>query len=446
MNKLYKLIIILGLILFSPAIFAQSNTKFYSLDECIKMALEHNYELDNARKELKISYNKKLELKTKYFPTLSADVMAYQSNNPLIDDKLNLSMLNIPNIPIKLLKKGYLASLVAVEPIFNGKRIVIANKLAEVGKESSSLLVRKSEKEIKETTEVYFWKIINLKEKRKILESQAKLLKQLHHDVSLAVKVGVINRNDLLRVELQEQRIESGFVTIDHAIELSKLVLMQYIGIMDRGNEFEIENSYFPNIEDPIKYRKLPHEAVYSRVEFALLNKKLLASKLQKKLEFGKYLPQFAVGASLTQFNLLDLSSFMDEDFKAVQRRALVFATLKIPISSWWGGSHALIQKKLAIDKAKNELKNGEELMELEIIQTWNALSEAYDQIQIAKKSILSSKENLRLNKDTYSAGTTTMADLLDAQMLVQESENQLTEAKTNYMIAWAKYRRITME
>jgi len=33
---------------------------------------------------------------------------------------------------------------------------------------------------------------------------------------------------------------------------------------------------------------------------------------------------------------------------------------------------------------------------------------------------------------------------LLDAQMLLQESENQLTEASTQYMIALAKYKRIT--
>ena len=82
--------------------------------------------------------------------------------------------------------------------------------------------------------------------------------------------------------------------------------------------------------------------------------------------------------------------------------------------------------------------------MELEIAQTWNALAEAYDQVQVANQSIRSSKENLRLNTDTYQAGTTTMADLLDAQMLLQESEDQLTEASTQYMVALAKYKRIT--
>ena len=468
MNNLYKLIIFVGVLLFSSSVKAQSNKddnyKSYSLDECIKMALEHNYNLANARKDLKMAHSKKRELETKYFPTVSANLMAYQSNHPFFDRELDISTLSSP---LTLFKKGYLSSVAAIEPVFSGKRIVVGNKIAKIGEESNILKVIISEKEIKENTEVYFWKIINLKEKRKTLEAQAELLMQLHHDVALAVKVGVTNRNDLLRVELQEQRIESGFVTVDHGIALSKLALMQYMGIMNKAESFEVDNQLFdinsqsfPDIIDPISYRTSVYDAVRLREEFDLLNKKVVASKLEKRLELGKYLPQIAIGVSFTQFNILDginedlkivgkslnLASLMESNSSTTQRVGFVFGTLKIPISSWWGGSHALTQKKLAIEKANNDLKNGEELMQLEIIKTWNALTEAYDHIKIARKAIISSKENLRLNRDTYSVGTTIMADLLDAQMLVQESENQLTEAKTKYMIAWAKYRRITME
>jgi len=266
------------------------------------------------------------------------------------------------------------------------------------------------------------------------LNSQAKLLNQLHHDVELAVKVGVTNRNDLLRIELQQSRIKSGFITLNHAIEISRLALAQYIGIKENESHFNIKEQEFPKIEDPIQYYLSAYDAVQNREGYTLLGKQVKANKLQQRIELGKRLPTVAIGASICQYNLLDKTD----------HNALVFATVQIPISDWWGGSHAISQKRIAIEKAQNNLKNGRELMELETTQTWNSLTEAYDQVNIAKQAIESSKENLRLNKDTYQAGTTTMADLLDAQMLLQESKDQQTESKTKFMVALAKYKRIT--
>jgi len=434
-----KVLVLIGLMALGGPIFAQNTSadsihKSYNLQECIELAIKHNYMLDNARKDIELSNQQKKEALTKYFPDISAGLTAYQAHTPFIEESLSLPITGVPAIPVTMMKKGYYESVSAVQPVFTGGQIINANKLAQVGKESSTLQAIRTEKQVRETTEAYFWRVINLHEKRKTLEAQKLLLDQLHHDVKLAVQVGVTNRNDQLRVELQQSRLESGLITVNHAIEISRLALAQYIGIQDQKSDFHVELQDFPLIEDPMSYFLSAYDAVQNREGYALLGKQVKANQLQRKMEIGKRLPTVAIGASLCQYNLLD----------ETDHNALVFATVKVPISDWWGGSHAINQKKIAIEKAQNNLKNGRELMELETTQTWNELTEAYDQVNIARKAIESSKENLRLNTDTYQAGTTTMADLLDAQMLLQESENQLTEAKTKYMVTLAKYKRIT--
>ena len=53
----------------------------------------------------------------------------------------------------------------------------------------------------------------------------------------------------------------------------------------------------------------------------------------------------------------------------------------------------------------------------------------AYKQLQLAKKSIEQSEENLRVNRDSYQAGTVQMSDLLDAQQQYQQSRDRYVDA-----------------
>lgn len=52
------------------------------------------------------------------------------------------------------------------------------------------------------------------------------------------------------------------------------------------------------------------------------------AARLQQKLKVGQYLPTVGIGAGYMYHNLLD----KDRPF------GMVFATVAIPISDWWGG------------------------------------------------------------------------------------------------------------
>jgi len=62
-----------------------------------------------------------------------------------------------------------------------------------------------------------------------------------------------------------------------------------------------------------------------------------------------------------------------------------------------------------------------------------NELNEAYFQIQLSKKSIAVAEENLRMSNDNYNAGITTLTDLLEAQNLLQQTQDQFVEAVTEY-------------
>lgn len=132
--------------------------------------------------------------------------------------------------------------------------------------------------------------------------------------------------------------------------------------------------------------------------------------------------------------------NFLPED----QRFWVGFAKVTVPLTGWWGGSHAIKKEKLQVKNTENQLADQGELLVIRMKNAWNGVNEAYEQMKIARLSIEQSTENLRLNTDYYKAGTCTMSDLLDAQTLYQQSRDKYVESYTDYELKKREYLQIT--
>lgn len=171
---------------------------------------------------------------------------------------------------------------------------------------------------------------------------------------------------------------------------------------------------------------------VQSLPEYQLLGKQVEAARLQKRMAIGQNLPTVAIGAGYNYHNLLDNNHSF----------GMVFATVSVPISDWWGGSHAVKRKKIAEQQAMEEQRDKAELLRIRMQNAWNNVVEARQQVDIAQRSIEQSEENLRLNRDCYRAGTVKMSDLLQAQLLCQQALDRRAEAYANYQNCLLDYRQ----
>jgi outer membrane protein TolC len=120
---------------------------------------------------------------------------------------------------------------------------------------------------------------------------------------------------------------------------------------------------------------------------------------------------------------------------------AIAFATLNIPISGWWGGSHKIKEHQIKVEIAENKLKETAELLGLQIEKTNADLNESFKQISIAEKSVEQGKEHLKMVHDNFKAGIVGTSDLLEAQAMYQEVMDNLTDAQCHYLIKLAQNR-----
>ena len=399
-----------------------------TLEQVKACALAHNINIRTADNAILQAREQKKEAYTNYFPQVSAVGIGFKTTTDALKADMKLSELlpsslaaalpsgiaaTLPStLPVSMVDKGVIVGITAIQPIFAGGQIVNGNKLANVGVEVSEIQRHLSANTVELTAEQYYWQIVSLKEKRRTLYTVGDMLVKIEKDADLAVKAGVGMRNDLLQVQLKENDVESNKIKLDNALRLSRMVLAQYIGADD---SVDVTTAVDPTVLPPFPMLKVDHTAaVPSTPEYQLLQKNVEAAMLQRKMEQGKLLPTVGVGIG---YNYYNMGSGLDNNFGAV------FATVSIPISQWWDGSHAVRRRRLAEDNARQQLVDNAQLLQIRMQKNWNDVDDAYKQLVLAKKGIEQSEENLRLNRNFYQAGTVTMNDLLDAQQQLRRAE-----------------------
>ena len=420
----------------------------YTLEQIKDSALQNNIAIRSAKYNVEAAQEQRKEAFTKYFPNISGNGLWFNANKGMAQTTINLSeripaelgavlaqslpvealaALGNP-ISISMMKNGTIGSLMAVQPVFAGGQIINGNKLAKVGEEVSRLQLQLSENEVEKIAEQHFWQLASLQEKMKTIEAVEALLNDIHKDVDVAVKAGLVMRNDLLQVELRQNDIASQKLKLQNGITLVKMLLSQYCGLNDTA--FVI--SYQTDVASPLISRQDHSLAVLGTTEYQLLGKQVEATNLQKKMAIGQNLPSVAVGAGYNYHNLLDNNHTF----------GMVYATVSVPITDWWGGSHAIKRKKIEHQKAQEQLIDNVELLKIRMQNAWNGVEESYQQLQLAQRSIEQAKENLRLNRNYYQAGTSRMSDLLEAQLLYQQSCDKHTDAFADYQNKLLEYRQ----
>lgn len=421
--------------LFGAAVVASAQGKrILTLEECKDMALKYNAEIQTGKIDIEAARQTQKEAFAKYFPKISAGAATYKADDNLV--KVNIPDLTQLGLPITamevgMLEEGNLVTVSAMQPVFAGGQIVNSNKLARTAMEASVLQLDMTADKVKLETENYYWKIVSLKEAEKTINILDTLLQTLHKDVSLAIKAGLTTQNDLLTVQLKQNELQSTRLQVENGIMLSCMALSQYIGLPLDSAEYIDVPEFKSEINSPGDYLVDHHTALSSLSTSKLLEKNVEAYKLKRKISLGQQLPTVGVGVSYAYEDLM---------FDKSRNHFIMMATVSVPVSDWWSGSHKVKRAKFEEQKAVRQQQDGNEKLQLKMQQSWNLLTESYKQIILAESAVKESEENLRMQTNNYRTGICSLSELLDAQSLFQTSRNRYTDACIDYKIKVTQY------
>lgn len=430
MKPIYYLIIFAAAAFPSAKILAADNNadSVYTLQQCKAMALANNADIRVADNNLRAAIETRKEAFTKYFPEISAGASAFKTHH----DVLQYNVLDL--FTLGIINKGKTAGIWALQPVFAGGQIVNGNKLAKVGEEAARIRREQSADQVQLQTEALYWQLVTLKAEKHTVETAITMLDTLSRQVKAAVDAGIVTRNDLLKVDLKRNSYRADLVDLDNGIELMKMLLAQQMGL-GTESKADVDATVPENVpEYPSALHVNSSDALGQTADHRLLVKNVEAKELEKKMETGSHMPQVGVGAGW----------FYHDVFNQNHNFGGVMVTVSVPISGWWGGSHAIKRKSLELANARTELENLSQKLEIEMADKWDNLTAAHRKMAIAAEAIEQSKENLRLNQAYYDAGMSTITDLLDAQTLTRQALDDYTAAYGVFKLSEAQYLNAT--
>ena len=440
--KRYILIFVLAFL--TLGLTAQ-NADVLTLDSCFALAKANNAQFKTNEIEIAKAQEVKKQVFTKYFPQVDARYLAYYAVNPIIKygvDDINdefgeilkgiIEFLNnnagmdIPE-EIDLMQKGQSISATAIQPIYAGGRVRNGNKLAQLGIEAAELKAQVSERDVLEDIESTYYLIIGLKSKVQTLETALTLIDSLDHVADVALKAGLVTKNDQLRVALERNKYQALQMQLNNGIVLASQLLCQEIGIEYPVNGLNLDD----NLDNGNVFIK---KESFERPEIQLLQLQIDAENFYKKLSRGEALPQIGVGAMVSYGNMI----------KSYKGNAIFFASVQVPIMQWWETAHKIKEHNLKIEQYEIMQKDLTEKMSLQEKQAYNQMIEAEALLKSDKAALDMAQENYRVAELNYRAGISTITDVLEANALLLQAQNAITDRQISYVTARRRYYDLT--
>ena len=425
-------------------VFNVSRAQTLTLDSCLALAKRNNYDIRVSRMEIEKSQALKQQVFTKFFPQLSVRSLGYYAANPLIhfgiediqSSDMRELLQSIYEIvesesdikkEVDLMKSGASASLIAVQPLFAGGRIVNGNKLANIGIEASQLQADIKERDILESVESSFFLVTGLQEKVATVDAALTLIDSLDRVVNMAYANGLVTRSDLLQLDLKRNEMLSNKQKLSSGLRLSRRLLCQQIGI-DPTDSLVFRSARVPaGITPGSADVPVGNQSCNSRPEHRLLQLNVDAELLRKKITIGEAMPQLAIVGAAYYGNIIK-----DDP----TGNAVALLSLSIPITGWLETHHKLQQHDVAIDQARMMQDHYSQMMSLEEEKAYSDMMDAWSMLLADSAALALASENYRLSTLNYQAGNATLSDVLQAHALLLQAQNALTDHRTSFIVS----------
>lgn len=403
--------------------------------ECRKLALQRNEDLQKATHNLQQA-------------ELDKDI-AFSAYLPKIDGMASGTYMfpDMDMMGMELQMHGmYLAGISVVQPLYAGGKITAGNKLARIGKESATENLRKTRMEVTAEADKSYWNYIAVRQKVRMLESYQTQMDTLYRQVEASVEAGMDTDNELLRINAKRSEIYYQLQKARNGADLCRMALCHTLG--EPLDTQPIPTDTLIQVTAPSRL----DESIALRPELKLLEQQVAAREEQIKVVRGDILPQIGLSAGYAYYGNIKLKgmtadaqgNYIPFTQKLDDGIGLVMASVSIPLFHWGEGLKKVKKAKLDLLSAQLDLQKNTRLLNIETRQAVQNLTDGYNMVQTAQAGSAQAEENLRVMRDRYANGLSTLTDLLDAQSQWQQAESNRIEALTQYKIYETEYLRCT--
>jgi outer membrane protein len=426
-----KVLLIISACLLSSQGLIFSQQKVWSLEECIKYAIENNIQIKQQSIQTDIQKNSFDLAKFQLLPSLNGQVSHSYSFGRALDQ-------NTYQFYNQTLQSDYFYAGGQL-PIFNGLQ-----NYNNIRKNNYQVLA--SQQDLQNISDnvalnvaVQYLQVLLNKELVAVNQNQLDITLQQIEKSRKLVDAGSVAKGNLLQIEAQAAQEELSLITIKNQLEISILTLTQFLELKSPAG-FEVaapEISVDPNSVISGNIDDIYSIAEKNRPEIKSSELKLTASEYALKIAKGGRSPVISLNYSLnTRYtsikNTTGLQSF-NEQIKN-NKNSGVGLSLNIPILNGWQVNKNISNSKLNVESSQYNLEGTKKQLYKSIQQAYTDAVAALKKYNVSIKAIASTEESFRYTEQKFNVGMVTSVDYNAAKTQLLKSQSDMTQAKYEFV------------
>jgi len=426
-----NLIFILACLLSSQGlIFSQQ--KVWSLEECIKYAIENNIQIKQQFIQTEVQKNSLDLSKFHLLPTLNGQAShSYSSGRAL--DQNTYQFLNNQTL---LSDYFYLGGSV---PVFNGLEnynSIRKNKYLVLASQQDLQYISDN---VALSVALAYLQILLNKELVAANDNQLNITLQQIEKTKKLVDAGSVAKGNLLQIEAQAAQEELSLITMKNQLETSILTLSQYLELKTPAG-FEIsvpEINVDPNAVVSGNIDDIYSIAEKNRPEIKSSELNLTASEYGLKMAKGGRSPVLSLNYSLNTRYSNPSNLPGDQSFKSQIRNNKspgAGLTLNIPILNGWQVNKSISNSKLNVETSQYNLEGTKKQLYKSIQQAYTDAVASLKKYNVSLKAIASTEESFRYTEQKFNVGMVTPVDYNAAKTALLKSQSDMSQAKYEFI------------
>ncbi len=413
---------------------AQEKAGSWTLEECIRYAIENNISLKQIEQDKE---NKKVELHTSkhsWLPSVNASL--YQ----------NFDFGRSPSktgVIVDQNSANTTASINLSMSIFDGLKTPNDIAAKKLNLKAAMESLNKAREDLAINIASYYLQVLYNKEIKNIAELQVNLSREQVEKTEALVKNGKVPVSQLYDMKAQLAKDEVSLTEADNNVSLALLNLAQSLELERSEKNFDI---VIPQTSDAIEtYMSsiVPPDNIYEHaVTFKpqIKEQEYLLESQKKMLNVAKsyYYPQLSLGASYTNgyyhyYTGDNISIPFGDQLNQNGRRTIGFS-LTIPLFNRFQVRNGVRSSRIAIKNQELAIENTKKTLYKEIQQAYYNATAAQAKYESSGKSVEASKTAFEYAENRYSAGKSTVFEFNEAKTKYAQSLAEEAQAKYDFI------------
>ena len=278
------------------------------------------------------------------------------------------------------------------------------------------------------STESDYYAVLSDRELARVAQDR---LRRAQQGVSVArarVQSGAAVQTDSLQFLLEQNRAQVGALQQEAALRQSRLQLGRRVGAAGPVDAVPLDTVLM--VELPLSLADAIAQAAEQGPQYRVARADERAARASYRSRLGAYLPRLSLSFNALAFD----TTFFPNDFKRTT------FTLSVSFPLWDNGQRelALSQARVSRDVAHAVRADMDRAVQHDVTAAFDAYVTARATYVLAVQGLAVARENYRVQDARYRAGSTTILDILDAQLGLSQAEADLVQARYGTRLALA--------